>query len=97
MVKFAVYLQVKQGKQEDFLAAVRDFIPTVKKESGTIRYDLCQSTDDPTSFIFYEVYKNEKANTAHTDSPQFKAFFEKIGPLMSSPPAVHPVIESVKG
>lgn len=96
MVKFAVYLKTKEGKQNDFLAAMDDFLPTVKKEKGTVQYDICQSDDDPTSFVIFEVYKSKAANEAHTDSPEFKAFFGRISPLMAFPPVMHPVKESAK-
>lgn len=97
MVQFAVHGKVREGTQDDFVAAVRDFMKTVSEEPGTVQYHLCQATDDPTSFIFFEAYDDRAAADAHTNSPQMQAFFEKVGPMLAAGPTMHPVVATAKG
>lgn len=37
------------------------------------------------------------AADAHTSSPHMQAFFEKVGPMMTAGPIVHPVVATAKG
>jgi len=96
MYKFAVKLKMLPGKEGEFLAALREFLPTVSAEEGTIQYDVCQGADDPTDFIFFEAYVDEAASEAHQNSPEFKAFVGKIGALAAAPPLLTRLAESAK-
>ena len=97
MVQFAVYGKVRQGTEDDFVGAVKEFMKTVREESGTVQYHLCQSTDDPTSFIFFEAYTDRPAADAHSGSAAMQAFFEKVGPMIEVGPIMHPVVATAKG
>jgi quinol monooxygenase YgiN len=95
-MKFAVYGKVKAGREDDFRAALREFIPTVSAEEGTLQYEVCQGDEDPTSFVFFEAYRDEAASKVHMESEAFKNFFAEIGPMLESPPLTLNVIESAK-
>jgi autoinducer 2-degrading protein len=44
------------------------------REPGCVRFDVCQSEDDPGQWLFYEVYKDAAAFEAHRASPHFAAY-----------------------
>lgn len=92
MVQFAVYGKVRQGTQDEFAAAVREFMGSVSKEPGTKQYYFCQGKDDPTSFIFFEGYEDQAAADAHGSSAQIKAFFSRVMPMVEVGPIAHPVV-----
>jgi len=97
MVKFAVYAKVQAGREDEFLVALREYLPTVSAESGTVQYDVCQGNNDPSTFLFFEAYHDEVGSKVHTEGAEFKAYIDKIKPLLESPPTSMKLIESAKG
>ena len=43
------------------------------KEDGCIRYDLHQGIDDESTFVFYEIWKDQKALDFHNQTSYIKA------------------------
>jgi (4S)-4-hydroxy-5-phosphonooxypentane-2,3-dione isomerase len=46
------------------------------REPGCVRFDVSQKEDDPTAWLFYEVYKDAAAFESHRASPHFAAYQE---------------------
>jgi (4S)-4-hydroxy-5-phosphonooxypentane-2,3-dione isomerase len=46
------------------------------REPGCVRFDVSQKEDDPTAWVFYEVYKDAAAFESHRASPHFAAYQE---------------------
>ena len=46
------------------------------REPGCLRFDVSQKEDDPTAWLFYEMYKDSAAFEAHRASPHFAAYQE---------------------
>jgi autoinducer 2-degrading protein len=68
-----VSIKVKPDKREQFLAAIEDdSICSVRDEPGCLRFDVLQDRNDPDKYYFYEVYKDEAAFQAHTETPHLK-------------------------
>jgi (4S)-4-hydroxy-5-phosphonooxypentane-2,3-dione isomerase len=44
------------------------------REPGCVRFDVSQKEDDPSQWLFYEVYKDSAAFEAHRASPHFAAY-----------------------
>jgi (4S)-4-hydroxy-5-phosphonooxypentane-2,3-dione isomerase len=44
------------------------------KEPGCLRFDVSQKEDDPTAWLFYEMYKDNAAFEAHRASAHFAAY-----------------------
>jgi len=44
------------------------------REPGCVRFDVSQREDDPSQWLFYEVYKDAAAFEAHRASPHFAAY-----------------------
>lgn len=59
-------LKVKDDKIDEakkFLSELS--AETLKKEPGTLAYTVHQKKDDPTTFVFYEKYKDDAAFAEH--------------------------------
>jgi quinol monooxygenase YgiN len=97
MVKFAVYAKIRHGEREAFLAALRDYLPVVAAEAGTIQYDVCEAKSAPGTFLFFEAYPDEAASRAHQETDAFKAYIGRIGPMLEEPPVSLQLLESAKG
>ncbi len=95
MMKFAVYAKVRAGKREEFLAALRDYLPVVRNESQTLQYDVFESNESEGEFVFAEAYPDEAALKVHTGSDAFAAYMERIKPLLEGSPSGMKLVESV--
>ncbi len=85
-----VTFQIKPDKREVFLqAATEDARSSVTNEPGCLRFDVLQDTDDQDRFHFYEVYRDEAAFEAHTQTPHLLRFREATADLASAPTVRH--------
>ena len=81
-------LKAQSGKEGEMETALRDMIPKVEQEEGTIAYSLHRAQNDPTLFLFYEKYRDKAAFEYHSATPYLKELFTTIGPLMEGKPTV---------
>ena len=82
-------IKVLDGKQADFEAVFTDLAARVRaNEPGNKLYQLCKSKTDPTTYVVMELYDDEAALKAHTQTAHYKAAGPKIGPLAGGPPDV---------
>ncbi len=73
---------VKAGKQRTFIRAATKLIKATRQEEGNVSYNLYQSPQKSTDFIFYEEYKDEAAFNAHASSEHFKSFSDAIANML---------------
>ena len=60
-------------------------IPPTLKELGNIAYVPHRSVENPRSFMFDELWKNEKAIEEHFEQPHMINLIEKLNPLLARP------------
>ncbi len=73
---------VKSGKEKAFLEVAKKLVEATRAEEGNVSYTLYQSPEQPTTFIFYEEYKDTAAFEAHASSEHFKTFADAIKDLL---------------
>ncbi|MGH9211306.1 MAG: putative quinol monooxygenase [Acidimicrobiales bacterium] len=61
-------VRVKDGRADDYLAAFEPLLEQAEKEPGTLLYAVQRSSDDPQLFWTSEVYADEAAFAAHSQS-----------------------------
>ena len=72
-----VQLKVRPEMLDEFArAALHNARESVLKDPGCVRFDISQVHDDPTRWVFYEVYVDRAAHAAHRESPHFTAYSE---------------------
>ncbi len=81
----AIEVQVKPGRTEEFIAATLANHRGSLTEPGVLRFDVLQSAEDPSSFLLYEVYRDEAAIQAHKETPHYQAWKKTVEPLMAAP------------
>lgn len=60
--------------QENFIAKqLKSLIAPTRAEAGCIQYDLHHSNDDPSVFLFFELWKTREFWQAHMESDHIKA------------------------
>lgn len=80
-----VYVHVKQGHVEDFIAACRANHEASIREPGNLRFDVLQQSDDSTRFVLYEAYANAEAAAAHKHTAHYLTWRETVANWMAEP------------
>ena len=80
-----VTVHVIKEKVADFIEATRKNHEGSLREPGNLRFDVLQSTADPTRFLLYEAYESEEAAAAHKKTPHYLAWKAAVDPLMAKP------------
>lgn len=63
-------IQIKEGHKEEFIKAMlEDAQGSVRDEPGCLRFDVIQDGGDANRIWLYEVYRDEAAFQAHTQTP----------------------------
>ena len=55
------------------------------KEPGIARFDILQQQDDPTKFVFIEVYRTPEATAAHKETKHYQTWRDTVAPMMAQP------------
>ncbi|MCC8995531.1 MAG: antibiotic biosynthesis monooxygenase [Nitrosomonas sp.] len=80
-----VYVSVKSDKIDAFKQACRRNHENSVHETGNLRFDIIQSVDDPTKFVFYEAYKTKQHAVAHKETPHYLAWRDTVANWMVEP------------
>lgn len=71
-------LDVKPEFLEELLPAFEKVIAATRAEEGNVAYNVFESTDNPNSFTFVEVWKSKEAIDAHNASEHFAEFAKAV-------------------
>jgi quinol monooxygenase YgiN len=80
-----VHAQVKPEAVDAFRAASIANATASLGEPGVVRFDVCQSADDPTRFLLVEVYRSASAPAAHKETDHYKRWRDTVAELMAAP------------
>ena len=71
----SVSVTVKKELLAEFEQAIlQNARESLAKDKGCLRFDVSQAYDDPTLWLFHEVYDAPEAHTAHRQSSHFLAY-----------------------
>ena len=82
-----VNVHVKPDAVEAFRAATLENARNSAKEPDVARFDVVQSIEDPTRFVFIEVYRSPDAQAAHKETAHYKRWRDTVAELMAEPRA----------
>ena len=85
MVVTTVMVKVKPLHIDDFINASIANHERSREEPGNMRFDILQSTDDPTSFLLYEAYESNETAAAHKQTRHYEAWRDTVAPWMAEP------------
>jgi quinol monooxygenase YgiN len=70
MVTIIARFKMQAGKEEEALESAKKMGESVKaEEPGTLAYLVHRSIDDPSEIVYVEVYADDAAFQAHTQTP----------------------------
>jgi autoinducer 2-degrading protein len=80
-----VHVRVKSDKVEAFIKATRANHEASVSEPGNLRFDVLQSSADPTRFVLYEAYASGEQARAHKTTTHYLAWRETVADWMAEP------------
>ena len=80
-----VHVSVKPDHIDDFIEATRLNHEASVAEAGNRRFDVLQSTDEPTRFVLYEAYENAAEAAKHKETEHYKKWRETVAEWMAQP------------
>jgi quinol monooxygenase YgiN len=78
IVKFTA----KKESIEDVKTALLNILEPTRNEAGCLLYELHQDLDDPSIFMFYEIWETVNHWKAHDHQPHIEAFRKIINGLV---------------
>lgn len=85
MLVVHIHVHVKPECVEAFQQATLANARASRKEPGVARFDVVQQQDDPTRFVFVEVYRDAAAAAAHKETAHYPAWRDTVAPMMAEP------------
>lgn len=87
MIALVVTLKIKDGKQAEFEAMVRDLVPQVRaNEPGNVQYMCCKKEGSTTEYVFIEQYKSQADIDAHGKTAHFQKAMPIFGAVLDGRP-----------
>ena len=78
-------VKARAGHEEEVRRLLLALVAPSRAETGCLNYDLHQSADDPTEFMFYENWTSRAALDAHMDRPHLDEFDTRAEGLLAAP------------
>lgn len=80
-----VLIYVMPESIDNFKALCIDNAKNSLAETGVVRFDVLQQTDDPTCFLLIEVYRSTEDAAKHKETAHYSKWRALAEPLMSQP------------
>jgi quinol monooxygenase YgiN len=85
MLVVHIQVHVKAECVEAFKQATLINARASVQEPGIARFDVVQRQDDPTRFVFVEVYRDAAAAAAHKETKHYPIWRDTVAPMMAEP------------
>ena len=85
MIAVVAGMNLKEGKEKEFLAQAEKVVAATRKEEGCIGYVCCKSADNPLGFAMVEKWESKDALDAHMQTAHFKEFIAGTEALTAGP------------
>ncbi len=78
-------LRAVRGMEDEVKRECLALVAPSRREQGCISYDLHQSADDATAFLFYENWESMEDLERHLESPHSLRFDERTKGMLAAP------------
>lgn len=98
MIVMLARFRVKDGKENEALEAARTMVQRVREaEPGCLAYLCHRSQAEPSDLVWYEVYEDPAALTAHGGSEHMQAFRQRLPDIVDVTQVKLEMLERVEG
>ena len=70
--------KIQPQRRAELVEAVRQYLPSVRAESGVEAFYVMARKDDPNTFVFYEIYRSQAAQDFHLQQDFTKKFLATL-------------------
>ena len=77
--------KAKPGMEEQVKKELMALLGPSRSEEGCVQYNLHQSSDDPTVFMFYENWASKEALDTHIQTMHLQALLNKADEILDGP------------
>ena len=77
MYGFILHAHTRSEQAEAFEQLFRAYVEPSRAEPGCVEYHMLRDAQDPTLFIFYEVWASPEALAEHTALPHMRKFHDQ--------------------
>lgn len=77
MQGFILHAKTRPEKSDAFEAFFRGYVEASRAEPGCIEYHMLRDKQDPTLFIFFEIWQSQAHLDVHSNLPHMKQFLEQ--------------------
>ncbi|MBT8340253.1 MAG: antibiotic biosynthesis monooxygenase [Desulfatitalea sp.] len=88
MIAVKVILQAQPEKAQELEKLLKDIIPSVRHEQGTVTYTLHRSQKDASRFLFYEKYRDQQACDDHMSTPYVQELIKQLDQFLMRAPEI---------
>ncbi|WP_324731276.1 putative quinol monooxygenase [Pseudomonas paeninsulae] len=74
---FILHAHTRAEKAAEFEALFRAYVEPSRAEAGCIEYHMLRDHQDPTLFIFVEVWQSKEHLAIHSALPHMRRFYEQ--------------------
>lgn len=82
-------LKAKPEAVEEIKSAALAIVADSRGEAGCINYDVHQSIEDETIFVWHETWASKSALDEHFATAHFNEFFEAVEKFAAEPPQIN--------
>jgi quinol monooxygenase YgiN len=87
-VTVVAQIRAKDGMEERVKQELVGLVGPTRSEKGCIKYELHQSVENKSLFMFYEKWASKKDLDEHIHMPHMKAHMQKARDLFAAPPKI---------
>jgi quinol monooxygenase YgiN len=87
-VTVTALVKAQRGKESQVRQALLSLISPSRGDAGCLSYDLHQTMDNPTAFLFYENWASKELLDAHLQTPHVQGAMAKMRELVAEPPQI---------
>lgn len=80
-----VHIHVKPEFVEAFKQATLENATKSLRETGNVRFDVVQQSEDPTKFVLVEIYRTAEASAAHKETAHYRLWRDAVMRMMAEP------------
>jgi len=78
-------IKSKADSTEEMKGYLLELLAASTQETACLQYELHQSTEDESQFIFHEIWASQEGLDLHNVQPHIQHFSQQAGPIMDGP------------
>lgn len=88
MITVVAHIKAKGGLEEEIKRELMGLVGPTRAEKGCITYELHQSVENKSLFMFYEKWASREDLDGHMHMPHMKAHMQRARELFAEPPKI---------